>query len=76
MSADDFGDINWVVRDPNRKPRVTVESMLDALAEKVTAADPSDDELKAKVQTLADLIVQVKNLISEIRAADPSLLSS
>jgi hypothetical protein len=76
MSTDDFGEINWVVKDPNRRPRVTVETMLDALADKANAANPSDDDLKAKVHTLVDLIGQVKTVIAEIRSADPSLLST
>jgi hypothetical protein len=75
MSIDDFGEINWVVKDPDRKPRVTVEGMLGALAEKVEAANPGDEDLKAKVRTLADLLSQVRDLTGEIRAMDPSLLS-
>jgi len=75
MADDDFGDVNWVIHDPTRKPRVTVEDMLGALAEKVNDAHPDSDELKAKVQTLAGLIAQVRSLLDEIRAADQSLLS-
>jgi hypothetical protein len=75
MSVDDFGEINWVVKDPDRKPRVTVEGMLDALTEKVEAANPSDADLEAKVRTLADLLSQVRVLTGEIRAVDPSILS-